>query len=154
MGAEGGIGHSALDTLKREGVTLETLVECGLALYMPCRGVDDSKTVHGIRERLGELIRRRCRDPNVFLLVEAASHLDGQIKEGRWGLMDDPAHIVCDELIGISIAEYIGGKKALFNFVRYDREKPGVLSRLGVFMDDAVGGLVAGCMTRLFEDWG
>jgi alpha-ribazole phosphatase CobZ len=147
-------GHSALDTLAREGVTLEMLVECGAALYVPCEGVDDGKTAREIRERLGDLIRRRCGDPNVFLLVEAASHLDGQIREGRWGLRGDPESVVCDELLGICIAEYIGGKKALFNFARYDREKPGVLSRLGVFMDDAAGGLVAGCMTRLFEDWG
>ncbi len=57
--------------------------------------------------------------------------------------------IVADELIGIDIAEYIGGKKALFNFFYYDTRKPGILSRLGVFMDDAIGGLIAGCMSRM-----
>ncbi|MCJ7562634.1 MAG: phosphatidylglycerophosphatase A, partial [Thermoplasmata archaeon] len=59
--------------------------------------------------------------------------------------------LVADELIGMSIAEYIGGKKALFNYVRYDREKPGVIGRLPPFMDDAVVALVAATMTRLFE---
>ena len=134
-------------------MTLDELVECGMALYVPCEGVDDGKNAHDIRARLGEMIRRQCGDPNVLLLVEATAYLDREARKGRWDLKGDPASIVCDELIGISIAEYIGGKKALFNFIRYDREKPGVLSRLGVFMDDAVGGLVAGCMTRIFEDW-
>jgi alpha-ribazole phosphatase CobZ len=146
-------GRSALDTLGEEGLTLEELVECGMALYVPCEGVDGGKTKREIKTRLGEMIRRQCGDLNVLLLVEAAAHLDREARKGQWDLEGDPASVVCDELIGISIAEYIGGKKALFNFVRYDREKPGVLSRLGVFMDDAVGGLVAGCMTRIFEYW-
>jgi alpha-ribazole phosphatase CobZ len=63
----------------------------------------------------------------------------------------DPVYILSDELIGMSIAEYIGGKKALFNFVRYDQIKPGILKNLGVFLDDAIAGLIAGCMTKLFE---
>jgi phosphatidylglycerophosphatase A len=30
----------------------------------------------------------------------------------------------------------------------YDTRKPGILGRLGVFMDDALGGLIAGCMKK------
>jgi hypothetical protein len=32
-------------------------------------------------------------------------------------------------------------------------KKPGILSRLPIFLDDAIGGLIAGCMTKLFEEW-
>jgi alpha-ribazole phosphatase CobZ len=56
-----------------------------------------------------------------------------------------------DELIGMCIAEYIGGKKALFNFIRYDKHKPGIIRELDVFLDDAVAGLIAGCMTKIFD---
>jgi alpha-ribazole phosphatase CobZ len=57
--------------------------------------------------------------------------------------------VMADELIGLDIAEYLGGKKAMFNFVYYDTRKSDILGRLGVFMDDAIGGLIAGCMTKM-----
>jgi len=34
-----------------------------------------------------------------------------------------------------------------------DVRKPGILAKLGVFMDDAIAGLIAGCMTKLFDEW-
>jgi alpha-ribazole phosphatase CobZ len=93
-----------------------------------------------------------CSDINIALLLAAALHSDEEeINKGRAGEAGetDAACIVADELIGLDIAEYIGGKKALFNFIYYDTRKPGILSRLGVFMDDAIGGLIAGCMTKM-----
>jgi len=101
-----------------------------------------------------ETIKKECSDVNVALLLAAALHAEEQeIRKGRAGEVgtEDAACIVADELIGIDIAEYIGGKKALFNFVYYDTRKPGILGRLGVFMDDAIGGLIAGCMTKMLS---
>ena len=40
---------------------------------------------------------------------------------------------------------------ALFNFFYYDTRKPGILAELPPFLDDAIGGFIAGCMTRLFQ---
>jgi alpha-ribazole phosphatase CobZ len=72
-------------------------------------------------------------------------------KKGRAGEVgsEDVACIVAAELIGINIAEYIDGKKALFNFFYYDTRKQGILEHLGVSMGDAIGGLIAGCMTEM-----
>ena len=78
---------------------------------------------------------------NVALLRAAAFHTeDEEINKGRAGEAgeNDAACIVADELIGIDIAEYIGGKKALFNFFYYDTRKMEILGHLGVFMDDAI----------------
>jgi len=88
-------------------------------------------------------------------LLEAASYLDSIVKSEQKGIFDkddDPASLVADELIGMSIAEYIAGKRGLFNYVRYDKAKPGVIAKLPPFMDDAVGALIASTMTRLFEE--
>ena len=48
----------------------------------------------------------------------------------------------------MAIAEYIGGTCARFEFTRYDQKKPGILSTLGPFLDDAVAGLIAGCTSQ------
>jgi alpha-ribazole phosphatase CobZ len=142
----------ALDTLKRHGVTLESMTDIGFALYV---GEDGRQTLEKLKARFQELVRRNLKDPNIFLLIEAAAHLDQVVGSESGGVFresKDPPALVADELIGMSIAEYIAGKKGLFNYVRYDKSKPGILAKLPPFLDDAVAALVAGSMTRLFEE--
>ncbi|MDH3365187.1 MAG: alpha-ribazole phosphatase CobZ [Thermoplasmata archaeon] len=143
--------ESAISILTRHGIELEDLVETGFRLYVSTAGNDD---IAAARNRLRDLLSRYLEDSNVWLMIAAASYLDELISSGgdeASSLSDDPASLVADELIGMSIAEYIAGKKGLFNYVRYDREKPGVIGDLPPFMDDAVGALVAASMTRVFE---
>jgi alpha-ribazole phosphatase CobZ len=139
-----------LERLEERGIHLDEMVATALELYVPVAGEDEDK--EELTPKVAALIKRECADVNIALLLAAALHADEQeIRKGRAGAAgsEDAACIVADELIGIDIAEYIGGKKALFNFVYYDTRKPGILGRLGVFMDDAIGGLIAGCMTKL-----
>jgi alpha-ribazole phosphatase CobZ len=140
-----------IEILSRHGVDLDKMVEAGFALYA---GDLDAQERTRMKERLRDLLESNLDDHNVALLIAAASHLDSLLAAdelSRGVSKEDPAFLVADELIGMSIAEYIAGKKGLFNFVRYDREKPGVIGVLPPFMDDAVGALVAASMTRLFE---
>jgi alpha-ribazole phosphatase CobZ len=143
--------EDAKTILAKHGIELEDLVEAGFELYVSNTENDD---IAAARDRLRELLSRYLEDPNVWLMVAAASYLDEMISSGgreALSLSEDPASLVADELIGMSIAEYIAGKKGLFNYIRYDREKPGVIGDLPPFMDDAVGALVAASMTRVFE---
>ncbi|RZN38809.1 MAG: hypothetical protein EFT35_04195 [Methanophagales archaeon ANME-1-THS] len=144
------IDRPILERLAERGITIEEMVSTALELYVPVEG--DPKDERELKRRVEEIIRKECADVNVALLLATALHAEEQeIQTGRAGEAGgaDAACIVADELIGIDIAEYIGGKKALFNFFYYDTRKPGILGRLGVFMDDAIGGLIAGCMTKL-----
>ncbi|HDS44998.1 MAG TPA: phosphatidylglycerophosphatase A [Methanomicrobia archaeon] len=126
------------------------MVATALELYVRVDGDETDDAV--LRTRFAETIRKECGDVNVSLLLAAALHADEEgIRTGRGGELgaQDAACVVADELFGLDIAEYIGGKKAMFNFVYYDTRKPGILKELGVFMDDAIGGLIAGCMTKI-----
>ncbi len=97
-------------------------------------------------ERFRKILRKAMKDINIQSLLRAAEYLDSlNLVEG------DPSYLVADEMIGMEIAEYIGGRNAFFNFFRYDTRKPGILSELPPFQDDAYGGLIAGCMTRAFQ---
>ncbi|AHL22202.1 alpha-ribazole phosphatase CobZ [Thermococcus nautili] len=126
--------------LESKGVTLEKMLDTALELYI---GDEREK----VRKRLRELMLRYLGDINVQALLLSALLLEENFKvEG------DPVNLVADELIGINIAELIGGKMALFNFFYYDTRKPGILAELPPFLDDAIGGFIAGCMTRLFEE--
>jgi alpha-ribazole phosphatase CobZ len=140
------------ELMKKVEVTLDDLVEAGFELHV---GGEEGTPVEDLKKGFRSLLEKNLRDPNVVLLIQAASHLDEVLKSDSDCIfqgIEDPEALVADELIGMSIAEYIGGKKALFNYVRYDRAKPGILARLPPFMDDAMGALVAATMTRFFED--
>ena len=131
-----------LSKLESKGVTLEKMLDTALRLYI---GDEREK----VRERLRGLMLRYLRDINVQALL-----LSALLLEENFRVEGDPVNLVADELIGINIAELIGGKMALFNFFYYDTKKPGILAELPPFLDDAVGGFIAGCMTRLFEGGG
>ncbi len=140
------------EILSKHGVSIDSLVQTAFALYVEDERRRDSGD---LRSEFRRILEQHLKDPNVALLLEAASHLDGVLKNesgGNFRSSKDPASLVADELIGMSIAEYIAGKRGLFNYVRYDREKPGILNGLPPFMDDAVGALVAATMTKLFEE--
>ncbi len=142
-----------LKRLEERGITLQAMVDTALELYVPVEG--EERDMDRLRQRLEAMIIGETADTNVALLLAAAIHADEQeIQKDRAGNegSTDAASIVADELIGIDIAEYIGGKRALFNFFYYDTRKPGILRRLGVFMDDAIGGLIAGCMSKLLQE--
>ncbi|MBO8174587.1 MAG: alpha-ribazole phosphatase CobZ [Thermococcus sp.] len=128
-----------LEELESKGITLEKMLDTAIELYI---GEDTGK----IREKLKSLMLHYLNDINIQALLTAALLLEENFKvEG------DPVNLIADELIGINIAEYIGGKMALFNFFYYDTKKPGILKELPPFLDDAIGGFIAGCMTKLFE---
>jgi alpha-ribazole phosphatase CobZ len=144
---------SLLERLEECNVTLDGMVASALELFEPDEKADADKDIEEIRFRLRRIITSYSRDVNVESLILAALLLEDSVKRRELAICGDPVELITDEVLGMAIAEYIGGKKALFNYIRYDARKPGVLSQLGVFLDDAVGGLIAGCMTRLFEDW-
>ena len=66
--------------------------------------------------------------------------------------MEDPVHLLADELLGIALAQYIGGTKCLFEYIRYDKKKPGILSKLGPFMDDIVASLIGATMSTIYTE--
>jgi adenosylcobinamide hydrolase len=63
----------------------------------------------------------------------------------------DPLYLLADEMIGRQIADYIGGTKASFEFNRFDREKPGILRKLGPVMDDVIAGIAAGISSKMYS---
>ena len=128
--------------LESRGITIEKMLDTALELY-----IDDEPDK--VQEKLREMMLRYLNDINVQALL-----LSALLLEENFSVEGDPVNLVADELIGIDIAEYIGGKMALFNFFYYDTRKPGILAELPPFLDDAIGGFIAGCMTRLFQETG
>jgi alpha-ribazole phosphatase CobZ len=136
------------ERLEERGISLLSMVDAAMALYVP-HGVAAGEARRAIEERLVKAMQ----DPNVSSLLLGAVLLEEELCTGKPGTIgDDPVFLLSDEILGMAIAEYIGGTCARFEFTRYDQEKPGILSRLGPFLDDAVAGLIAGCTSRFYSE--
>lgn len=137
------------ERLRNVGVEMDAILDAGMELYVS----------HGLSDEAGRMalernIRRAFTDPNVSAMLLSAILLEEELYTKRQNseIADDPVFLLADEIIGMAIAEIIAGTYARFEFTRYDQKKPGILSTLGPFMDDAVAGLIAGCTSKLYSD--
>lgn len=138
-----------LDYLVAEGITIQSLIDAGMELLV---GIDETQE---IREKLEKQILKSLEDINVIALLMAAIRTEEDFSGDRIrevDVSDDPAYLYTDEVLGLAISNQIAGTKATFNFKRYDEEKPGILSLLGPMIDDIIGGLIAGNMSKIFEE--
>jgi len=135
------------DILEKINVTKEDLEISAFKLVVPSN-LNEKKA----REKFQTLLEKYLNDINVITMLWAGYLLNEKIAKEKPEInSEDPAYFVADEILGMSIANYIGGTNAIFNFRRYDTEKPGILSRLDPMIDDIIGGLIAGIMTKTYE---
>lgn len=136
-------------------IYIDDIVESAMELFVP----------HGrlkSREQASATFRRMLAsaldDINVASLILAGFRLED---DGNQGLIPglsiedfkkDAVHIVADEILGMAIAEYIGGTRARFEYVRYDMKKPGILGRLGPFVDDVICGVISGVSSQMYSE--
>jgi alpha-ribazole phosphatase CobZ len=132
-----------------KGITLDEIVSAAMGLYVS-HGMPEGQAEGEIMKK----IKKYLNDPNVSSLLLGAILLEDELYHNRENseIAEDPVFLLSDEIIGMAIAECIGGTYARFEFTRYDQKKPGILSKLGPFLDDAVAGLIAGCTSRLYSE--
>jgi alpha-ribazole phosphatase CobZ len=141
------------DFLNEYGIVMNDLIDTALELFIPHPGVD---TEEKAREILLDEFRDALTDVNVSCLVVACYMAEAEAREGRIPnltverFMGRPG-LVADELLGMTIAEYIAGVRGVFEFIRFDQKKPGILAKLGPITNDAVGGLIAGCSSNMYS---
>ena len=143
-----GYPKDVLGYMKDVGVEVDDLVDAGMELVV---GVEETPE---IREKLKKQIYHSLEDLNVVSFIIAGIRLEEDYEKHRVlgvDVDDDPAYLYSDEVFGMSVANQIAGTKAIFNFKRYDEAKPGIISKLGPVLDDIFAGLVAGCMSKIFE---
>lgn len=133
--------------LEKLGVTIEDLEDSAFELFC---GVDNNEKEYRREFRL--LVKKYLDDINVLSLLWAGYLLHEKLEKEMPEInREDPSYLVADEILGINIANYIGGTNAIFNLIKYDTKKPGILSKLAPMIDDIVAGLIAGVMTKLYE---
>jgi alpha-ribazole phosphatase CobZ len=146
--------RNIMDVLEDFGITYADLENTAMEFYVPHPGVE---TVEKARIVFKREFDYAISDSNLQLLIYTAILLEKEGKEGRLpGLSkksfeQDLSFIIADEILGEAVAEYIGGTKGKFEFVRFDKNKPGILKHLGMFADDIIGGLLGGVSANMYS---
>jgi alpha-ribazole phosphatase CobZ len=141
-----------LKWLKQHNITMQDLIDTALEMYVPHPGIE---TVQQASKILEEELLMALSDPNIATLITAAFHAQEDAEKGLIpGLsieyfMGRPG-LVADELFGIAIATYIAGAKGMFEYVRFDQAKPGILKKLGPLTNDPIGALIAGAASNMY----
>jgi alpha-ribazole phosphatase CobZ len=141
-----------LEYLEQQGITLQAMIDAALELFVPHPGVETKeKAINYLVEEFNDALS----DVNVSCMVIACFRLEEDAKAGLVpGLTKDRfagrPGLVADELLGICIANYIAGARGIFEFIRFDQTKPGILKKLGPIVNDAIGGIIAGCSSKMY----
>ena len=135
--------------LVSEGILFGDLIEAGMNLLENMEPTDE------LKDSLEKQLLKSISDRNINALLIAAIRMEEDFQKGRVreiNLNEKLIRFYPDELIGATIANQIAGTKALLNFRRYSKEKPGILYGLGPILSNTFAGLIAGCMTKILEE--
>jgi alpha-ribazole phosphatase CobZ len=141
-----------LKYLEERKIMLDDLINTALELFVPHPGV---KTKEKAAKLLKEEFLEALSDVNVSCLEVACFRAEEDAKSGlvpglsKERFMGRPG-LVADELLGMTIASYIAGARGVFEFIRFDQAKPGILKKLGALSNDAIGGLIAGVSSNMY----
>ena len=144
---------SLLTYLEGHGITLDDMIDSALELFVPHPGVE---TKEKAIELLTEEFLDALSDVNVSCLEVACFRAEEDAKSGlipgltRERFAGRPG-LVADELLGMTIASYIAGARGIFEFIRFDQAKPGILKDLGAITNDAIGGLISGVSSNMYS---
>lgn len=145
---------SIMTVLEEAGISEDVLVSTAMELYVPHPGVENRDIAEQVFKRE---LEHALSDANLCILLYAGVLLEKEGEKGelpgmsRETFVKDLTFLIVDEVLGMSIAKYISGDKGIFEYVRFDKLKPGILSKLGPFMDDVIAGLVGGVSANMYS---
>jgi alpha-ribazole phosphatase CobZ len=138
-----GLTFGILDFLVAEGILIGDLVEAGLEL------LDDD--AQDLNDRLESQIMKSLADINVSTILMAAIRLQQDLSGICMRELDGLNALYSDEVFGMAISNQIAGTKGVLNFNRYIGAKPGIIYGLPPILDDAFAGLIAGCVSKIYD---
>lgn len=144
-----GLTFGILDYFVAEGILIGDLVEAGIEL------VEGVEVTQELKDKVEAQILKSLSDINVITLLVAAMRTEQDLAGNRIREVDlsgDSANLYADEVLGLAISNQIAGTKAAFNFKRYYEAKPGIIYGLPPVLDDIFAGLIAGCISKVFEE--
>lgn len=141
-----GLSFGILDYLVSQGILIGDLVEAGLQL------VDEDDITDEMKQGLEAQILKSLCNRDVVMLLMASFRSKQDLEANRISEITGLDGVCADEVLGLAIANHIAGTHGAFNFKRYHDAKPGIIYGLPQMLDYAFAGLIAGCVSKIFEE--
>lgn len=144
-----GLDFGILDYFVAEGILIKDLVDAGMEL------VSDDEVTDRLKEKMEIQILKSLSDVNVITLIVAALGAERDLSGNKIREVDlnsDLNYLYSADVLGLAIANQIAGSKAIFNFKQYKDAKPGIIWGLPPILEDIFAGLIAGCVSKIFEE--
>lgn len=141
-----GLKFGILDYLVSLGIQIGDLVDAGVELL---EGVEITQD---LKDRLKEQILKSLADADVVALLMASMRTEQDLNGDRLREVNLKTDIYTGRVLGLAISNQIAGTRATFNFNAYAEAKPGIIWGLPAMLDDIFAGLIAGCVTKIFEE--
>lgn len=141
-----GLTFGILDYLVSQGIQIGDLADAGLDL------VEGVEITQDLKDKLKEQILKSLADADVVALLVGAMRTEQDLNANRIREVSSKTNHYAGKVLGLAISNQIGGTKATFNFNVYDEAKPGIIWGLPPMLDDIFAGLIAGCVTKIFEE--
>lgn len=138
-----------LDYLVSEGILIGDLVDAGVEL------VDGAEVNEELKQKMKTQVLKSLSDIDVISLLSAAMRTEQDLTGNRIrevDISDNQTYLHIGGVLGMAISNHIAGTKAVFNFKRYHELKPGIIYGLPPILDDVFAGLIAGCISRIFDE--
>ncbi|MFX1258949.1 MAG: adenosylcobinamide amidohydrolase [Promethearchaeota archaeon] len=143
-----------LDRLLERGINKHDLINAIIEMYEPHSSVED---VDKLKGKIEDILCDLNKDYNLGALLLAGIRLNEEVQnESIPNLSKDffskeSPLINSDEIIGTTIANYIGGTRGVKEFYKLNKNKPRILKKLNNFLDNTIGGLIAGISSLIFK---
>mgnify|MGYP003321524029 CR=1 FL=1 len=134
-----------LDYFVSEGILIGDLVDAGMELV-------DEEVTDELKSKMKEQILKSLSDIDVITLLVAAMRTEQDLNGNRIREIDANDDFYTGKVLGLAISNQIAGTKATFNFKKYAEAKPGIIYGLPPMLDDIFAGLIAGCVSKIFEE--
>ncbi len=141
------------------GVNAEWIIDTALKVYSnaPIPSVSTREIRRLVKNKLVQLLK----DPNIWSMLMASHCLDNYGLAGtipgltRSEYIADSKKIVSDELLGIMLALYVNGWKALFSYYWVDRIKDKLeeFKDKPMFVDDMLASLIGSILSRIYDEY-
>ncbi|WP_405315531.1 phosphatidylglycerophosphatase [Methanobrevibacter sp.] len=141
-----GLTFGILDYFVSLGIQIGDLVEAGLDL------VEGVEITQDLKDKMNQQILKSLADGEVVALLVGAMKTEQDLNANRIREVNDLTNLYAGKVLGLAISNQIAGTKATFNFNLYDEAKPGIIWGLPAMLDDVFAGLIAGCVTKIFEE--
>ena len=140
------LSFGILDYFVAEGILIGDLVDAGMELVNGVEITDE------LKQKMEKQILKSLSDINVITLIAAALRTKEDLTGNRIRELEDSDYIYADEVLAVALSNQIAGTKGALNFKRYCEAKPGIIYGLPPMLDDIFAGLIAGCISKIFEE--